>query len=81
MENNETIIRSVSIPLLQFRVAQKRNISLSKALRNGIAIQLCIDEMRGATEPLSPFEEMLITDSPIGELKRITVEKVMERLK
>jgi len=79
MENNETIIRSVSIPLLTWRIAEKRHISLSKAVKSGIALALALDETNG--EVLTDYEELLLQDSNVGEIKRRTAERVLKTLR
>lgn len=78
MEQNEAIVRSVSVPLLTFRVAEKRQISLSKATKLGVALILDTIERNGGD--LNDYESFLIEDSIIGDYKRKIAESVLKTL-
>lgn len=78
MEQNEAIVRSVSVPLLTFRVAEKRQISLSKATKLGVA--LILDTIQRNGGDLNDYESFLIEDSIIGNYRRSVAESVLKTL-
>jgi len=77
MEYNEAVVRSVSLPLLTLRVAQKRNISLSRAVKAGIAICLATDL---SSEDLSEYEAILIQSSDVGRLKSKLISTIQQTM-
>jgi len=76
MNENMSIVRSVSVPMLSYKVAYARQISLSKALKDGIALQLSLRE----DIKLNEYEQMIIEDSNIGRLKAIVARRVIDNI-
>lgn len=78
MEQNEAIVRSVSVPLLTFRVAEKRQISLSKATKIGVA--LLLDTIARNGGDLNEYEQFLIDDSIIGQYRQKIAESILKTI-
>ncbi len=59
--------------LLTFRIAQKRNLSLSKCLKDGIALALKMKDY----EDMSAYEEIIIEESNLLIYQKMIVQKIM----
>lgn len=75
---NMAIVRSVSVPLLTFRIAEKRNISLSKATKLGVALML--DMIARNSGDINEYEQFLIDDSVIGQYRQKIAESILKTI-
>lgn len=76
--DNMAIVRSVSVPLLTFRIAEKRNISLSKCTKLGVALML--DMIARNDGELNEYEQFLVDDSLIGTYRKKIAESILKTI-
>jgi len=75
---NMAIARSISVPLLTFRISEKRNISLSKATKLGVALML--DMIARNEGDLNEYEQFLIDDSMLGQYRKKIAESILKTI-
>jgi len=75
---NMAIVRSVSVPLLTFRIAEKRTLSLSKATKLGVALMLDMIARHGGD--LNDYEQFLVDDSMIGQYRQKIAESILKTI-
>ena len=66
--NTYAISRSVSIPMALYESVNKYGFSLSKCLKNGIALELEKKDFIGVK--LTAYENLILLDSDVQQLKR-----------
>ena len=75
--NTYAISRSVSIPMALYESVNKYGFSLSKCLKNGIALELEKKDFIGVK--LTNYENLILMDSDVQALKRRVTNMLMNR--